>query len=111
MSGPGAGESPWTLIEHSQDIIVVLDENGEITYVNPAVEAVLGYHPPELVDTNVFDLIHPEDRDELRERFVSTIKQEGEEIDPNSPFERGGRTRVTLRNGNRSDFYPAGDRG
>lgn len=81
MDHPGAGESPWAFIEYSQDIIVVIDENGEITYVNSAVEAVLGYRPSELVDVNVFNLIHPEDRDELWERFVSLIEQKSDATD------------------------------
>lgn len=32
-------------VEHASDIIVLIDPQGVITYVNPAVEKVLGYTP------------------------------------------------------------------
>jgi diguanylate cyclase (GGDEF)-like protein/PAS domain S-box-containing protein len=41
-----------SLVQHSSDIISVLDENGTRVYVSPAVEPLLGYTPEELVGDN-----------------------------------------------------------
>ncbi len=60
-----------SLIEHSTDIIVVLDPKGTITYVNPAVERVLGYSPEERIGKSSLDLIHPEDKSFLIQAFLA----------------------------------------
>ncbi|WP_152040528.1 PAS domain-containing sensor histidine kinase [Salinigranum salinum] len=54
-----------TLLDHTIDIIVVLDETGEFQYANAAVRRVLGYDPEELIGRNALDLIHPDDRSEV----------------------------------------------
>lgn len=50
-------------IEHAQDIISVVSPNGELSYVSPAVEHVLGYRPQEFVGRHISSLIHPDDID------------------------------------------------
>jgi PAS domain S-box-containing protein len=64
------------LIENASDLIVVLDADGEITYSSPASERILGYDPETLVGTDAFDMIHPEDRDWVRERFRQDLAGE-----------------------------------
>lgn len=49
------------LIEHSQDPVITYTETGEITYVSPAIEKVLGYTVDEFLGTNVLKHIHPDD--------------------------------------------------
>lgn len=49
------------LIENAQDVIMVLDERGNTTYVSPSGERVLGYTPEEIMDMRGFPIIHPED--------------------------------------------------
>lgn len=56
-------------VEGSTDIISVIDADGVIEYVSPSVERVLGYDPAELTGTTVFEIVHPDDRDELLEAF------------------------------------------
>jgi PAS domain S-box-containing protein len=57
------------LIEHTHDMVVVLDAEGVARFANPAHEAVLGYPPADLVGTRPFDLIHPEDLPGVVEAF------------------------------------------
>lgn len=59
-----------TLIEHSSDVITVLDEEGTITYLSPAVERVLGYQPAALVGETAFEYVHPDDRQRVLETFA-----------------------------------------
>jgi len=49
------------LVEHSTDILAVIDEIGILTYHSPATERLLGYPTGALIGTNAFDLIHEED--------------------------------------------------
>lgn len=54
------------LAENIQDLIAVLTVNGRATYASPSVQTILGYTPDEFCKTNVYGLIHPEDRADLR---------------------------------------------
>ena len=61
------------LIEHSSDIIVVADLTGTVTYINPAVEQVLGFKPEERIGYTGFELIHPDDSQFLVDSFNTLI--------------------------------------
>jgi PAS domain S-box-containing protein len=56
-----------SLIENALDIITVLDIDGTVRYGSPSFERVLGYPQGELTQENLFKLIHPEDRDHVRQ--------------------------------------------
>jgi diguanylate cyclase (GGDEF)-like protein/PAS domain S-box-containing protein len=49
------------LVQDSCDVINVVDRDGVIESVSPAVYAVMGYQPDELVGTSYYHLIHPDD--------------------------------------------------
>jgi two-component system, sensor histidine kinase and response regulator len=49
------------LTDQAFDLIVVTDADGVITYVNKAVERILGRRPEELVGTTVASWLHPAD--------------------------------------------------
>jgi len=56
-------------VEHSSDIIVILNLEGIITYINPAVEKVLGFKPEERIGARGFELVHPDDMQFLADSF------------------------------------------
>jgi len=58
-----------TLIDHSRDVISVLDADGVFQYVSPGVGHTAGYDPGELVGESAFDYIHPDDRRTVRDQF------------------------------------------
>lgn len=62
-----------SLIENALDTITILDPDGIIVYQSPSSIRVLGYEPEDLVGTEVFDHLHPDDADPAREEFVSTL--------------------------------------
>ena len=70
-------------IEHSSDIIVIMNREGIITYVNPAVERVLGFKPEERIGAKGFELIHPDDMKFLTDSFNTLVR------DTNSPVIQG----------------------
>jgi PAS domain S-box-containing protein len=56
-------ESQFRLLaENASDMIARLAINGQMLYVSPACETILGYTPEELTGTIIFDLIHEKDR-------------------------------------------------
>jgi two-component system, cell cycle sensor histidine kinase and response regulator CckA len=59
-----------SLIEHSLDLISILNVDGTIRYVSPSHERVLGYRLDELVGQNVFTFLHPDDLAGIKESFV-----------------------------------------
>ena len=63
-------------VEGSTDIISVIGSDGVIEYVSPSVERVLGYEPAELIGTNVFETVHPADRDGLAEAIEEFAESE-----------------------------------
>ncbi|HOU49912.1 MAG TPA: PAS domain S-box protein [Smithella sp.] len=71
------------LVEHSSDITVLVNLEGIITYINPAVEHILGYKPEERIGRRGFELIHPDDQQFVAESFITLIS------DPNNLPIRG----------------------
>ncbi|MEA2490318.1 MAG: hypothetical protein QOH21_2110 [Acidobacteriota bacterium] len=53
------------LIEHSSDILTVLDAGGRILYESPSVERLLGHTAGELKGAALEEHVHPEDRHAL----------------------------------------------
>ena len=49
------------LIENALDAITIIDDRGRVKYESPGAERVLGYAAEELVGTQGFDLVHPDD--------------------------------------------------
>lgn len=67
-----------SLIEHAQDIITVMDQNGIIRYSSPSIERILGYAPNELLGREAFQYVHPNDVDQVKRVFGELIENPGE---------------------------------
>ncbi|MBI4220053.1 MAG: PAS domain S-box protein [Chloroflexi bacterium] len=65
------------LIEHSYDVVALLDARGTILYDTPAKTRVLGYEADELIGSNAFSLIHPADLGEVTEKFTRLVSTPG----------------------------------
>ena len=61
------------LIEHSHDLICELGHegatHGHYLYVSPNYTSILGYEPAELLNTNAFEKVHPDDLPEVVVKF------------------------------------------
>lgn len=51
------------ITENTTDLFSLMDKNGAITYISPSFQTVLGYNLASIERTNLFDIIHPDDRD------------------------------------------------
>ena len=59
-----------TLVEEVDDLATVVDTDGTITYVSPAVTRILGYDADELVGREGYEFVHPDDQ----ERNVEAVE-------------------------------------
>lgn len=57
------------LIENALDIIMILYRHGNIIYVSPSAEKILGYTVTDLLGKLLVDFIHPSDRSSIDERL------------------------------------------
>jgi PAS domain S-box-containing protein len=64
------------LIENSSDIILVLEEDGTITYVSPSIQTVMSTDPETVIGENAFEWVLAEDREKLK-RGVDEIASTG----------------------------------
>ncbi len=61
------------MIEHSSDMIVLVDAEGKILYESSAALRVIGYTSEELVGKSAFDLIFPDEREKIKEFFEKQV--------------------------------------
>ena len=59
------------LVENSTDVPTIIDADGEITYVSPTVQRVLGHDPDDLTGKAVYEFIHPGDHETATEALES----------------------------------------
>ncbi len=62
------------LIENALDAIGVVGLDGTILYESPSVERILGYKHEEMVGTNVFDRVHPKNKQAIINGFSKIVE-------------------------------------
>lgn len=53
------------LIESADGFIAHMNRDGVLNYVSPACHKVLGFQPEDIQDKHLFELVHPEDREDV----------------------------------------------
>jgi PAS domain S-box-containing protein len=61
------------LVEHSSDVVSIVDSAGVFQYLSPAARHVFGYEPDDLVGDVGFDYVHPDDLDHTVETFLEAV--------------------------------------
>ena len=64
------------IMDSSLDMICVIDEDDRIVKISAAAETILGYKPEELVGKQLFDFIHPEDKENTKETAAKIMAGE-----------------------------------
>jgi len=80
------------IINNSTDLIRILDENGKIVFDSPSSKRLLGYPEGSLIGTDPLDLIHPEDREQVK----ADLEEVFENKNPGTPSE----FRILMADGN-----------
>lgn len=73
-----AGEPPYRqMVEALDDIISLHDATAQLLYISPAIERTTGYSRAELIESNIWDAIHPDDRElVVRPAYEQTMRGE-----------------------------------
>ena len=66
-----------SLVQNSSDVVMILEAEGTVRYVSPAVERVLGYQPEDLVGTLAFDQVHPGDIEHVSKSLAEALEKPG----------------------------------
>ncbi len=93
-----------SLIQHSSDVIAIIDADGAVQFVSPSIKRVLGYDAPELHGRSLLDLLHPDDRSRGREILSRNGMAAGGPGEPTEPVE----WRVRHRDGRWLDLETVG---
>ncbi len=65
------------LIDQVSDVITIVDADGMIKYQSSGSQDVKGWSAEELIGDNIFEYIHPDDRDHVREHFETLASDSG----------------------------------
>ncbi|HEX2190721.1 MAG TPA: EAL domain-containing protein [Longimicrobiaceae bacterium] len=93
-AGPVAGEATFRALAETIAAAVFVYQGDRFRYVNAAAAALVGYPPGELLRMNFWDVVHPDDRETVRQR--GTARQRGEPVVARYEFRivtRGGEER------------------
>lgn len=72
-----------SLVEHTFDLVTVVNERGQILYKSPSAEHHLGCRANYLIGGNLFDHIHPDDDAKVRAAFEECVRLDT----PSAPVE------------------------
>lgn len=70
------------LVQEGSDLIGILDEEGNYSYVSPTSISVLGIAPEEFIGRNAFEFIHPDDAERVSTSLQKVFTQNKVIIEP-----------------------------
>ena len=65
------------LLRHASDVVTVMDEEGRLIYVSPAVRTLFGYEERHILWRPALSLNHPDDRSRLRAGWERVLAEPG----------------------------------
>lgn len=65
-------------LRNTSDLFAVVNMNHELIFISPNIESVLGYDSSELVNRNVYDLVHHEDHLILKQTLSESLENLGD---------------------------------
>ncbi|MDR4493642.1 MAG: PAS domain S-box protein [Nitrospirales bacterium] len=66
------------IMENAYDLIAEIDVHGQYLYVSPNFKEVLGYTSKDLLGSNIFVPVHPDDREAVIAEFQRSMASEGD---------------------------------
>jgi PAS domain S-box-containing protein len=64
------------LIENTSDLIAIFGADRRVLYASPSYERVLGYPLPEMLGSDLFEFVHPDDRERILSAFTELVEGE-----------------------------------
>lgn len=59
------------LLENASEIITIYEPNGNVRYISPSVESILGYSPDDVIGVNDISNVHPKSKATVKGMFES----------------------------------------
>ena len=66
-----------SLVEHSSEVILIIDSEGRTKYASPSLERITGYKELQIAENEIFSLVHPEDAKQVIEKFKESRDNPG----------------------------------
>jgi two-component system, cell cycle sensor histidine kinase and response regulator CckA len=86
-----------TIVEMSHDLIWAVDNEGRITYLNPAARRIYGRDPEEMIGKSFLDFVPPEQRERDIAAFTEALRSGGDILDQRSQVYHADGSIVLLR--------------
>ncbi len=65
-----------SLVQHSSDVVMVVDADSTIRYMSPSVERVFGYSANEVEGTKLTEIIHPDEKASVLQFLMSGVRED-----------------------------------
>ena len=65
------------MLANLSDMVTVIDANGNMTYVSPAAERVVGRHAEDRIGASIFEYVHPDDASLAGEKLAQALASPG----------------------------------
>ncbi len=76
------------ILRSVKELVLVANEDGDMTYVSPSSEVLLGYPPEELLGDGWWELSYPDPEDRVRDKEFEARRARGEEPIAEVPYDR-----------------------
>jgi PAS domain S-box-containing protein len=86
-----------SLNEHANDVILVTDARGIITFASPSLSSIMGVASEHVVGRSCFDAVHPDDVERMRCAFEDVRAHQGARRDDELRVRRGDGAWVLMR--------------
>ncbi len=71
-----------SLVQEGSDLIAILDKDSILTYVSANSEVIIGFPSEVFIGKNVYEYIHPDDKDRMKDVFKNSKFKERFEVEP-----------------------------
>ena len=79
-----------TIVQHTLDILLIVDQNQIVKFVTPSFESILGYRIDEFLGKNAFEPVYAEDRDQLMAAHREVILTKEPKVNEYRVFHKNG---------------------
>ncbi|MCM4155359.1 PAS domain S-box protein [Gramella sp. AN32] len=69
-----------SLVENSNEIILIINVQGEAIYFTPSLKRITGYDSLSLSGADIFSMIHPQEKESVLEKFMEANENPGTPI-------------------------------
>jgi PAS domain S-box-containing protein len=70
------------LVQNGSDLISIMDEEGNYSFISPTIKKIMGYDPGSLMGKSAFQFIHPDDVNETRAALKRVKAEHGVQLRP-----------------------------